>query len=130
MEETIAFQNTLFHDLSFCVLRHEFSRFFETWEQTFEKVKIWTLEKGKIPTRHSNKELYNWLCSQRIRFKNNRLNKYEINQLKSIEFDLEGKGNEKKRDRWLEMYDNLVAFKKDNPDSWPKFTCLPKVLHF
>lgn len=96
-------------------------RFFETWEQKFEKVKIWTLEKGKIPTRHSNKELYSWLSSQRIRFKNNRLNKYEINQLKSIEFDLEGKGNEKNRDKWLEMYDNLVAFRQDNPDSWPRF---------
>jgi hypothetical protein len=34
---------------------------------------------------------------------------------------LEGKGNEKKRHRWLEMYDNLVYFRKVNPKSWPKF---------
>lgn len=96
-------------------------RFFETWEETFEKIKSWTLEKGKIPTRHSNKDYNSWLYSQRSRYKNGTLNESEIEQLKSIGFDLEGKGNEKKRDRWLEMYDNLVVFRKDNPDSWPKF---------
>ena len=95
--------------------------FFETWEQTFAKVEDWIKINGRTPTRNSNKELNSWLYSQRTRYKNGSLDESQFEKLISIGFDLEGKGNEKKRDKWLEMYDNLVAFRKDNPDSWPKF---------
>ena len=98
----------------------ELDRFFETWEQIFEKVKDWIENNGRTPTKHSNKDLNSWLYSQRSRYKNGTLNESQIEQLNSIGFDLEGKGNENKRDRWLEMYGNLVAFRKDNPGSWPK----------
>jgi superfamily II DNA or RNA helicase len=97
------------------------SRFFETWEKTFAKVKGWIKENGKLPTRTKQKEFHSWLGSQRAVYKKDNLSEDQINKLIAIGYDLEGKGNEKKRERWLEMYDNLVAFRQDNPDSWPKF---------
>ena len=95
-------------------------RFFETWEQKFEKVKEWIDENGKLPTRITQKDFHSWLGSQRSRFKNDRLSEEQILALKSIGYDLEAKGNEKKKERWLEMFENVKTFKQEN-DSWPKF---------
>jgi superfamily II DNA or RNA helicase len=104
------------------IIELNLDRFFETWEQTFEKVKSWTIENGKVPTKTSNKDFYSWLHSQRTRYKKfGTLSNNQIELLKSIGFDMEGRGNEKKRDRWLEMYENLVAFRQDNLDRWPRF---------
>lgn len=96
-------------------------RFFETWEQTFAKVEDWIKQNSNLPTRAKQKELHSWLGSQRAVYKKGNLSEDQINKLVAIGYDLEAKGNEKKRDRWLEMYDNLVAFRNNNPDSWPKF---------
>lgn len=102
------------------IIELNLDRFFETWEQTFEKIKKWTHEKGHLPTRATNKDFYSWLYSQRTRYKNGTLSEAQINSLKSISFDLEGRGNEKKRDRWLEMYNELCDFRENNPNRWPK----------
>ncbi len=94
--------------------------FFETWEQKFEKVKEWIDENEKLPTRTTQKDFHSWLGSQRFRFNNNRLSKSEIQLLSSIGYDLDAKGNEKKKERWLEMFDNVKTFNQEN-DTWPKF---------
>ncbi|MEN8810237.1 MAG: Helicase associated domain protein, partial [Flavobacteriales bacterium] len=95
--------------------------YFKTWEEQFENIKIWTIENGKLPLRTTQKEFHSWLLSQRSVFQNGNLTEEQIKKLESIDFELIPKGNERKRDRWLEMYDNLVAFQNENPDSWPKF---------
>ncbi|PJJ09283.1 Mrr restriction endonuclease-like protein [Flavobacterium sp. 1] len=96
-------------------------RFFETWEQSFEKIKKWQIENLKLPTRNSNKDLHSWLNSQRSKYKNGTLSEEQIISLQSIGYYLEGKGNQDKEDRWLEMFNNLVDFKKKNSNDWPKF---------
>jgi hypothetical protein len=95
-------------------------RFFETWEQKFEKLKDWIDENGKLPTITTQKDFLSWLGSQRSRFTNDRLTEDQIQSLRSIGYDLDAKGNEKKKERWLEMFENVKTFKQAN-DSWPKF---------
>ncbi|PKG42792.1 DEAD/DEAH box helicase [Psychroflexus sp. MES1-P1E] len=96
-------------------------RFFETWEQTFEKLKKWFNENNNLPTRTTHKDFNSWLGSQRGVYKNGNLTEIQIKKLASIGYEMEAKGNEKKRDRWLEMYENLVIYRKDNPNRWPKY---------
>lgn len=98
-----------------------FYKFFETWEQTFEKVKNWQTETKKSPTRLSHKDFHSWLGSQRTRFKNGNLSEEQIKNLESIGYDLEGKGNQDKEERWLEMFNKLLEFRKKNQNDWPKF---------
>lgn len=95
-------------------------RFFETWEQIFDKVKRWVQENKKMPTQRSQKVFNNWLYSQRWRYKNGTLEDAQISNLRELGFDLEGLGKEKERDRWFEMFENVSSFKTKN-DSWPKF---------
>ncbi|WP_299288902.1 DEAD/DEAH box helicase [uncultured Mucilaginibacter sp.] len=96
---------------------------FETWERTFEKVKAWTTEKGKLPTRITNKDFNSWLYSQRFRYKNNTLSEAQIAQIKSIGFDLVANGIEKDAERWLERFEQVKLF-KINEGTWPKFLAL------
>jgi len=103
------------------IIELNLDQFFETWEQTFEKVKNWVIERNKLPTRTSQKNFQSWLGSQKTVHKNGNLTEEQVEKLASIGFDIEAKGNEKKRDRWLEMYENLVLFKQNNPENWPKF---------
>jgi superfamily II DNA or RNA helicase len=95
-------------------------RFFETWEQTFDKIKEWVGKNGKLPTRTTQKEYHSWLGSQRSRYKNKRLSDDQIKSLQSIGYDLDAKGKEKERARWIEMFENVSTFKTEN-ESWPKF---------
>jgi superfamily II DNA or RNA helicase len=95
--------------------------YFKTWEQQFESIKKWTIENGKLPTRITQKDFHSWLGSQRAVYKNGNLTEIQVKKLSSIGYEMEAKGNEKKRDRWLEMYDNLVIYRKDNPNRWPKY---------
>ena len=95
-------------------------RFFETWEQQFEKVKEWIDLHGKLPTRTTQKDFHSWLGSQRSRFYNDRLSENEIQLMRSIGYDLGTNGNKKKKERWLEMFENVKAFKQAT-DNWPKF---------
>ena len=95
-------------------------RFFETWEQTFDKIKEWVAKNGKLPTRTTQKDYHSWLGSQRSRYKNERLSDEQIKALQSIGYDLDAKGKEKERARWIEMFENVKSFKTEN-DSWPKF---------
>jgi hypothetical protein len=95
-------------------------RFFETWEQTFAKIKEWVEKNGKLPTRTTQKDYHSWLGSQRSRYKNKRLSDDQIKSLQSIGYDLDAKGKEKERARWFEMFENVSSFKTEN-ESWPKF---------
>ena len=93
--------------------------YFKTWEQQFESVKKWTVENGKLPLRTTQKKFHSWLNSQYSVFKNGNLTENQIKKLESIDFELIPKGNERKKDRWLEMYENLMIFRQNNPDEWP-----------
>jgi superfamily II DNA or RNA helicase len=95
-------------------------QFFETWEQTFDKVKEWTEKNGNLPTRTTQKDYHSWLGSQRSQFKKNRLSDEQIKALQSIGYDLDAKRKEKERERWIEMFENVRSFKAEN-ESWPKF---------
>ncbi len=95
-------------------------QFFETWEQTFDIIKEWLNKNGKLPTRTTQKDYHSWLGSQRSVYMNKRLSDEQIQALQSIGFDLDAKGKEKERDRWIEMFENVKSFKSEN-DSWPKF---------
>ena len=103
------------------IIELDLGRFFESWEQIFERVREWVDQNDKIPTRHNHKDFNTWLYSQRATYKKGNLSNEQIEKLNSIKFDLEGLGNEKKKDRWLEMYENLVSYKQSNPDSWPTY---------
>lgn len=96
-------------------------KFFETWEQTFEKLKNWQIESGKSPTRLNHQAFYGWITSQKTRYKKGNLSEEQIKNLKSIGCDIEAKGNQDKEERWLEMFNHLVEFRKKNPNDWPKF---------
>ena len=95
-------------------------QFFETWEQTFDIIKEWLNKNGKLPTRTTQKDYHSWLGSQRSVYMNKRLSDEQIQALQSIGYDLDAKGKEKERDRWIEMFENVKSFKSEN-DSWPKF---------
>ena len=93
-------------------------RFFKNWEKTFFEVENWVRENGKLPTRLEHKKHISWLNSQRAVYKKGNLSEDQINKLIAIGYDLEGKRN---LNKWLVMYDNLVAFRSHNPGSWPKY---------
>jgi hypothetical protein len=98
-------------------------RFFETWEQIFEKVKNWTIENGRLPTKTTQKDLHTWLGSQRSVFKKGNLKDNQIEDLKSIEYDLKGKGKEKNEEKWKERLNQYSEFLKINnrePSSYGK----------
>ncbi len=89
-------------------------RFFETWEQTLDKVRMWSVQNGKLPTKVSNKELYIWLMSQRTVYKKGNLNNTQIQLIKSIGFDLEGLGLEANEQKWLEQFNEYKKFITEN----------------
>jgi superfamily II DNA or RNA helicase len=95
-------------------------QFFETWEQTFDKIKDWIVTNGKLPTKTTQKDFLSWLGSQRSRYKNERLSDEQIIALQSIGYYLDAKGKEKERERWIEMFENVKSFKTKN-GIWPKF---------
>ena len=76
-------------------------RFFENWEQTFEKVKEWIDKNGKLPTRTTQKDFYSWLYSQRTVYKNGNLSQKQIDKLNCIGFDLKGKSKEFNEQKWF-----------------------------
>lgn len=71
---------------------------------------------NKLPIKHNNTELYSWLTSQRIRYKNKppSITPDQIEKLLSIGFDLEGKGNERNYQQWLLMFDEYKTFIQHN----------------
>jgi hypothetical protein len=97
-----------------------FKKYFKNWDESFEEVKAWILEQNKLPTKTTQRGFHIWLGSQRSVYKNGNLSDQQIESLKSIGYDLEPTGNEKKKDRWLEMYNQLLDFRQLHPDSWPK----------
>jgi len=86
-------------------------RFFESWEQTFEKLKNWFIEHNKLPTRNTQKNFYSWLGSQRAVYKNGNLTEEQINKLASIGYDIEAKGKEKFQQNWLKQFNTYKDFR-------------------
>ena len=82
-------------------------RFFQSWEEKFKNIKEWVAKNGKLPTRKSQKDYNSWLNSQRIRYKNNNLNKEQIGALESIGFILE---SQRRDDRWFEQFENYKKY--------------------
>jgi superfamily II DNA or RNA helicase len=93
-------------------------RFFQTWGQTFDKIKEWVAQNGKLPTRTTQNDYHSWLISQRSAYKNERLSTEQINALQSIEFDLEPNGVEKNELKWFEYYNQLKTFIEEK-DRYP-----------
>jgi superfamily II DNA or RNA helicase len=89
-------------------------RFFETWEQKFEKVKEWVDVYGKLPTRITQKDFNSWLVSQRSVFSNNRLSNEQVKSLRSIGYDLNPKGIEKNEQKWFERLNQYQEFVENN----------------
>lgn len=89
-------------------------RFFETWNEKFERVKNWVLVNQKIPTPKAHKDFNSWLYSQRSRFKNGRLGSEQISKLRELGFDLEGLGNERNEEKWIGYFEQLKNFIKEN----------------
>src|SRR5690606_33077450 len=89
-------------------------RFFETWDDIFIKVQTWIKENDKIPTRNDNKDFNSWLYSQRARYNNGTLPEEQIEKLKSVGFDLEGKGNEVNEQKWQSRLKEYVEFLDTN----------------
>ncbi|MFV7234835.1 Helicase associated domain protein [Flavobacterium sp. ZB4R12] len=88
--------------------------FFETWEQTFEKVKNWQIDNNKLPTGVTNKDFYSWLSSQKVKYKNGNLSEQQIMNLKSIGFNLITEGKEKNEEKWTERLNQYSDFIKEN----------------
>lgn len=94
--------------------------YFNSWNDTFSELKSWVNKNGKLPTRTTQKDFDSWLSSQRSVYKNNKLSDEQIQSLQSLGYDLDTKGKEKERNRWIEMFENVKTFKSKN-DCWPKF---------
>ncbi|WP_303923600.1 DEAD/DEAH box helicase [Draconibacterium sediminis] len=94
-------------------------RFFETWDDIFEKVKQWHSQNGKFPTHRTNKRLSSWLNSQKIRYKNGNLSDEFAQKIIDIGFDIDGNGKAKIKERWLEMFEAVKHFTITEND-WPK----------
>jgi len=89
------------------------SVYFPSWDETFQKVKDWEQEHGKIK-KSSNKDLHSWLMSQRIVFKNGNLDASQVEKLKSINFDLIGIGNQIDEENWDNRFEEFKEFIKTN----------------
>jgi len=98
-----------------------FEKYFKNWDVSFNEVKTWILEQDKMPTRNTHAIFYGWLGSQRTAYKKGYLTNQQIENLKSIGYILDTKGNENKKNKWLEMYNQLLEFRQLNSDKWPKF---------
>ena len=94
-------------------------RFFETWEQKFDRIKVWVEKNGRLPTPKTEKGFNSWLASQRAVYKNNRLTDKQIESLQSIGYDLDAQGKERQKERWNERFEELKSFKLNN-NNWPK----------
>ncbi len=96
-------------------------RFFETWDDIFEKVKKWVEENGKIPTRHQHKDYNSWLYSQRACYKKGTLEQYKIDKVIALGFDMKGKGKQINEQKWLAQYNEYKDFLEKN-DREPSVT--------
>lgn len=90
------------------------SSFFESWEETFEKLKKWQIENGKPPTKANHKDFNSWLSSQRARYKNGNLSEEQIASIRSIGYDLDAKGKENNEKKWTEKLNQYSDFIKEN----------------
>lgn len=97
--------------------------YFKNWDECFKDLKAWILEQNRLPTMATHSYFYSWLGSQRTAYKKGKLSDQKIEKLKSIGYDLRmgAKRNENKKERWLEMYNQLLEFRQLNSDRWPKF---------
>jgi len=93
-------------------------RFFDTWENKFEKVKMWIVENNRFPTHEIQPEYWSWLYSQKSVYKRGNLTNEQIAALNSINFYL-GDSKEKRKEQWLEMFENVKKFTLEN-GRWPK----------
>ncbi|RJE72587.1 DEAD/DEAH box helicase [Reichenbachiella sp. MSK19-1] len=89
-------------------------RFFEGWEERFEKISKWVEENGKIPTKHAHSEFNSWLYSQRSRYKKGTLTEDQITSLRALGFDLEGRGKERFEEKWLAQFMEYKDFVNQN----------------
>jgi superfamily II DNA or RNA helicase len=85
-------------------------RYFQIWEQKFEKLKNWFIEHNKLPTKTTQKDFYSWLGYQRIVFKNGNLTEEQVQKLASIGFEIESKGIEKFKQNWLNQFNSYKNF--------------------
>ena len=93
-------------------------RYFECWEEKFDKVVHWVEENGKIPTKLAHNDFYVWLGYQKINYNKGKLSDEQINKLNEIHFDLKGRGKEKDEQKWFEklrQYDEFLKINNREP---------------
>ena len=87
------------------------------WTTRYDELVVYKAEHGdcNVPQNYAaNKSLANWVCTQRIAFKNGRLSHVRLKKLNVIGFVWEPiKQNE---DVWKTRYDELVAYKAEHGD--------------
>ncbi|CAM3796786.1 DEAD/DEAH box helicase [Pontibacter korlensis] len=89
-------------------------RFFITWDEVFDRVRLFVEVNGRTPTYKADKQLYSWLQSQRTRYQNGNLHPEQIEKLGSVKFDLEGQGKEANEQKWLYKLDSYQSFLEQN----------------
>ena len=90
----------------------------EIWDEQFYKLKKFYDSNAYSSLEHFRSDdykFYNWIKWQRQEFKKNKLDKYKINRLKSINFIFDIKES-----KWMEMFEKLKDFYYKNGHSTPE----------
>ena len=94
-----------------------------SWMVYYLKVKQFREENPALWPMRGNKierELAKWCSRQRVLFKQNRLSKERIKKLNELNFIWIANGSD--FETWMKYYNDLIAFRKQNPNRWPTFS--------
>ena len=92
--------------------------FAETWESSYQRLKIFNEVNGHLNVPRSDKKLYEWMQEQKKLKQENRLDKEREDKLRSIAFIWKGDVQKQKRREWEMMYEKFKIFKKKHRDRY------------
>jgi superfamily II DNA or RNA helicase len=98
-----------------------------TWNNNYEKLKTFFTKNKKLPNQKTSHVLYHWLLQQSNCYKSNSIDEKKLSllfEIKEIElfFNIRADSSVKRirfPDKSLKKVDDLVNFRKRNPDKWP-----------
>ncbi len=106
----------------------DFESQFNSWGKNYDKLAEFIQNNQRLPRPDHKKgeiNLYNWFINQRRQFKDDKLEKDQIDSLLSLEFvnDFfqleEGKRQARSLKKSLARCEELAEFRKNNPERWP-----------